>query len=386
MKIAIVHDELMRRGGAEQVVRCFHQAFPKAPIYTMAYQPENTYAEFKECHIITSWMQKIVSNEKTMRRLFFPLGVWAMQQLDVTGYDVVLISSTYSAKYVKVSPNALVINYCHTPFRLAWYPESYKQYTTATGLKKIAFNTVIKILRKIDYEAAQRTGFFIANSTEIRGKIRNIYHFNKKIDIIKPPVNCDAFYISDYTKDYYLVVSRLESYKKVDLVVDTFNSLGYPLIIVGKGSQENELRKRAKRNITFKSGISSKEMAELYTHCKALIFPQHEDYGITPLEANASGRPVIAYGKGGVLDTMIPLTIEGDASQATAIFFDKQNPENLAAAIEKFNQVNFNPKFIRRHAEQFHESKFVENIRNYVNTLYKQSASPKKTIPEKLFK
>jgi glycosyltransferase involved in cell wall biosynthesis len=370
MKIAIVHDELMRRGGAEQVVRCLHKAFPQAPIYTMAYQPELTYSDFKECTIKTSWMQHIVSDEKSMRRLFFPLGLWAMQQLDVTGYDVVFISSTYAAKYVKISPSSLVVTYCYTPFRLAWAPLSYNQYLKARGLLKVAFDFVIQTLRKIDYQAAQRTDHFIAMTDETRERIKEAYHFTKNIPLIKPPVNCDCFYVSEQTGDYYLVVSRLESYKKVDLVVETFNKLGYPLIIVGKGSQETELRKKAKKNITFKSGISSQEMADLYAHCKAFIFPQHEDYGITPLEANASGRPVIAYSKGGVLDTMLPLHTHQDASKATAVFFGSQDVESLSAAIMEASQVTFDPVFIRKHAEKFHESKFVEQIKDYINDTF----------------
>jgi glycosyltransferase involved in cell wall biosynthesis len=383
MKIAIVHDELMRRGGAEQVVRCFHKAFPEAPIYTMAYQANLTYSDFSDCTIKTSWMQSIVSNEKNMRRLFFPLGLLAMQQLDVTGYDVILISSTYGAKYVKMSPTSLVINYCHTPFRLAWYPESYKQYTSASGIKKWMFDVVIKLLRIIDYKAAQRTDIFIANSTETKNKIKSAYNFTKHISLIKPPVNCDLFYVSEQIRDYYLVVSRLESYKKVDLVIDTFNELGYPLIIVGKGSQEIELKKKAKRNITFKSGISSQEMADLYAHCKAFIFPQHEDYGITPLEANASGRPVIAYSKGGVLDTMIPLYTNTDASKATAVFFDNQDVKSLITAINKANEVTFDPSFIRKHAEKFHENRFVEKIREYIYYSYHEIKG--KSLVEKHF-
>jgi glycosyltransferase involved in cell wall biosynthesis len=366
MKIAIVHDELIRRGGAEQVVKCFHLAFPQAPIYTMVYQADLTYPEFKECTIITSWYQKFVSNEQAMKWFFFPFGLLAMKQLNLRKYDVVLISSTYAAKYVKISPHALVINYCHTPFRLAWEPSSYAQYNRANGIKKIMYDWLIALLKKIDYKAAQRTDFFIANTNETRDRIKRAYRYLKPIDIIQPPVDCSRFYISDEPKGYYLVVARLEAYKKVDLVIRTFNELGFPLIIVGRGSMERELRKMAGPHIVFRSGLNSEELAKLYAGCKALVFPQHEDYGITPLEANASGRPVIAYAKGGVLETMIPY--EGNSKQATAVFFNKQTENALSVALREFEKINFDTDFIRTHAEKFGQERFVNAIQDYVAT------------------
>lgn len=368
MNIAIVHDELMRRGGAEQVVLCFHKAFSHAPIYTMAYQPNLTYPEFKSCDIRTSLFQKVVSNERSMKKLFFPLGVIAMKLLDLTKFDVVLISSTYAAKYVKISPNALVINYCYTPFRLAWNPESYAEYNNTSGIKKTIFDSIIKILRKIDFRAAQRTDFFIAMTNETKERIQKAYKPDNNIELIKPPVDCSKFYISPNIKDYYLVVSRLEYYKKVDLVIRAFNKLGYPLIIVGRGSKESELKKMAKSNIIFKNGLSNEEIAKLYSECKAFIFPQHEDYGITPLEANASGRPVIAYGQGGVLETMVPFT--NDSNTATALFFEKQEVDYLINAVLLFENIKFNSNFIRSHAEKFHEDLFVDKIKAFVLNKY----------------
>lgn len=364
MKIAIVHDELMRRGGAEQVVLCFHRAFPEAPIYTLAYQPDATYPEFKDCEVHTSWYNKVIKNEKLMKALFFPVGLVAMQQLDVTGFDVVLMSSTYCAKYVKLSPNTIVINYCHTPFRLAWYPESYAEYLNAKGLKKWAYDFVVNTLQKIDLKAAKRTNFFITNAQEVALRIKDKYQFKGEVPVIKPSANIDNFYVSNEVKDYFLVVCRLEFYKKADLVVKAFNELGLPLIVVGKGSKEEELKTMAKSNITFKKGISAEELGKLYAECKALVFPQEEDYGITPLEAASSGRPVIAFGKGGVWETMIPYV--GNEKEATALFFEEQTVKSLKDAILKFNTLNFDSQFIRNHAEKFRSEIFIENIKNYV--------------------
>ena len=375
MKIAIVHDELVRRGGAERVVLAFHNAFPKAPIYTLVHNPKLTYSEFKDADIHYSWFQRVASDEFSLKKMFFPFGLFAMQGLDMSGFDVILISSTYVAKFINPSKNCLVINYCHTPFRLAWYPEYYRDYSDARFIKKMAYNIVIGILKKIDYKKAQRTDYFIANSKEIKNKISAAYDWTGDIEIINPPVDYKDFYLSDKKKDYFLVVSRLEHYKKVDLVIDVFNTLGFPLMIVGKGSQSIRLKNLARSNITFLEGVSNKELAKLYAKCKALIFPQHEDYGITPLEANASGRPVIAYSKGGVLDTMIPY--KGDNKKATALFFHEQNPKALLNAIDEFLMTRFDPIFIRKHAEKFEVSRFIQQIKKFVMSKYEEQKNNK---------
>jgi len=195
------------------------------------------------------------------------------------------------------------------------------------------------------------------------------YHQENEIKVINPSVKVENFYVSDAVSDYYLVVSRFENYKKVDLIINTFNILNdKKLIIVGKGSMESELKKNAGGNISFVNGLNLDELAKMYANCKALIFPQHEDYGITPLEANASGRPVIAYGKGGVLDTMIQF--EGDASKATALFFEEQTVDSIIEAINLFETLNFDPKFIRSHAEKFADHVFIEKIRSFVLEKY----------------
>jgi len=365
MKLAIVQDDLMRRGGAEQVTLSFHKAFPDAPIYTLCYQPELTYPEFKTCTVKTSWYQNVATDESKMKKFFFPIGLIAMSQLNIEGYDVVLMSTTFCAKYVKIPKGTLVITYCHTPFRLAWRPESYESVAGAKGLKKIVYNTVISILRNIDRKSAQKTDYFITNAKEIVDRIRHAYDVKNEIVVINPGVKTQNFKVSSEIKDYYLVVSRFEPYKKVDLIVKSFNENGKQLIIVGNGSKADELKAMAKKNITFKSRVSKEELCDLFSKCKALIFPQLEDYGITPLEANASGRPVIAYGKGGVLETMIPYT--KNAKEASALFFEEQTEASLMRAIELFEQLEFDPVFIRNHAEKFDEQVFVKKIQNFVS-------------------
>lgn len=200
-------------------------------------------------------------------------------------------------------------------------------------------------------------------------RIKEAYHPKNNVTVLHPSVKCANFYLSDEIKDYYLVVSRLEPYKVVDMVVEAFNQMpNRKLLVVGKGSMDKQLLSIAKPNITFIQGLDTKDLSRIYSECKALIFPQHEDYGITPLEANASGRPVIAYGKGGVLDTMIKY--EGNANLATALFFYKQNTISLIEAITKFETLKFNSTYIRMHAEKFDDSIFIEEIRAFVEEKY----------------
>jgi glycosyltransferase involved in cell wall biosynthesis len=380
VKIAIVHDELVRKGGAEQVVLSFLKAFPFAPIYTLSYNADKTYPEFKNYNIKTSWFGKFVKDEHNLKRFFFPFAVWAMRKIHLKGYDVVLQSTTHCAKYIKVDPGTLVITYCHTPFRLAWRPDTYEEVVQSNWVRRQIYQVVISMLRKIDKFHAERTDWFLTNSREVVSRILFAYHPKHRVTVINPPVKCRNFYVSEEIEDYYLVVSRFEPYKKVDLVIETFNEMpGKKLVIVGKGSMESELKSKAKGNISFFSGLTAQELAEKYSKCKAFIFPQLEDYGITPLEANASGRPVIAYGKGGVLDTMIPVK-EGDGKRATSVFFNEQTTEALSAAIEYFESLNFDPVFISNHAEKFDELHFVEKLQDFIY------AKSKNTIEEPIKK
>lgn len=371
MKIALVHDELVRRGGAEQVLLSFHRAFPDAPIYTLSYNPDSTYQEFKKCNIITSWFGKFIKDDKNLKRFFFPFGVWAMQRLKVQEYEVILQSTTHSSKYVDTDDNALIITYCHTPFRLVWRPNSYEKVAEAGFIKRKMYDTVIRILKKIDRRSSRNTDWFITNAEEVVQRIKLAYRPKNPITVINPPVKCKNFFVADSTEDYYLVVSRFEPYKRVDLVIEAFNNLkDKKLIIVGKGSMEESLKKRAGKNVKFLQALNSGELAEVFAKCKALIFPQLEDYGITPLEANASGRPVIAFGRGGVLDTMIP--VENDPKIATAVFFNEQTVDSLTCAINQFESLSFDPGFIRKHAEKYDEAIFIEKIREFVTQKFSE--------------
>ena len=362
--MAIVHDMIVDRGGAERVLYYFHLAFPNAPIYTTAYIPNSTYPEFQTSIIHSTWYDKIATTNDKYRKLYFPLGYIASKSIDLREYDIVLQSTTHGAKYAKYKHDAIIISYCYTPFRLVWDTNSYDNVSSAKGIKKILFHLVIKYLQKADYDAAQRPNYFLAMTQETASRISSCY--NKKVDfILNPPVDCNKFIVSDVIEDYYLIVSRLEPYKKVDLAIRVFNRLGIPLKIVGSGTQKEYLRSIANNNIEFMRGISDEDLVQLYSKSKGLIFPQHEDYGITPLEANASGRPVIAFSNGGVLETMVPYN-GINANTATAVFFDEQTEESLIEAIKKIDSINFNSSEIRKHAEKFDVPIFIKRFKESV--------------------
>lgn len=359
MKIAIIHDDLMRRGGAEQVALALHRIYPNAPIYTLCYRPNLTYPEFKEAKVITSIYQKFVKTESQMKVWFYPFGFWAMRLLKIKGYDLVILSSTYASKYANIEKGTRVINYCHNPFRLAWYPESYVGYSSSKGIKRWLYNFITSRLRKIDYRFARMCTTTVVNSEVVKQRISNVYSIEAD-SVINPPINLLKFHPIQIKEDHYLVVSRLETYKKVDLVIKAFNLSGKSLVIIGNGSQSETLKRMAKKNIVFKHDLSSEKLAQEYAKAKALVFPQFEDFGITPLEANASGTPVIAYGMGGVLETIIAYP----QPAATGLFFMEQSTTALNEAIERFEKIGdvFKETDLLKNPQRFSFERFSQKI------------------------
>lgn len=355
-KIAIAHDWLTNMGGAEKVVINFKQIYEEAPIYTISYNEKNLDKELRNIDVRTSFIQKLPKGHKK-HQMYLPFMPTAWEQFDFNDYDVVLSSSSSCAKGIITSPDTVHICYCHSPMRYAW--EFYNEYMERENLgklKKLLIKYIMNYIRIWDRASADRVDYYIANSKNVAKRIYK--HYGIEADVIHPPVKGSYFNISDIDEDYFLIVSRLVPYKRVDLAVEVFNELGLPLVVIGGGSQLEYLKSIAKPNVKIMGRQPDEVIKEHYAKCRAFIFPGEEDFGITPLEAQASGRPVIAYGKGGALETVV--------EDKTGLFFDEQTKESLKSAILKFEDMTWNKNEIREHALTFDEEIFKEKIRKYV--------------------
>ena len=356
-KIALVFDWMTIPGGAEKVNLVLHKMFPDATIFTSVLNEEKVRG-FEEAKIKTSFIQKMPF-AKTYHQIYLGMMPYAYELFDLSDYDIVISSSHSCAKGVITKPETLHISYCHTPMRYAWdnWHEYIQQYKMNPLIKFFGKKRIHKI-RMWDRLSAERVDHFIANSNTTKRRIQKYY--NKPATVIYPMINKKDHKIAEKTKGYFLAVGRLIPYKKFDLIVDTFNKTGLPLKIAGTGIMEKELREKAKSNIEFLGYVNDQKLQTLYRECEALIFPQIEDFGITPLEAMASGRPVIALGKGGALDTII--------DGKTGIFFKNQTVPSLQKAVETYTKTkeSFNPQEIRSHAENFDTKEFQKHFMKHL--------------------
>ncbi|MEJ5186118.1 MAG: glycosyltransferase [Candidatus Geothermincolales bacterium] len=362
MKIALVHDWLTNLAGSERVLLALHELYPEAPIYTSVFVPEE-FPQLKGAEVRTSFLQKIPLARK--RHQLFPyLRTVAFERFDLSGFDVVISSCHAEAKGVLTRPETLHICYCYTPIRYYW--SGYHHYLDnprfgpLNPLARALMPFMINYLRVWDRCAADRVDVFVAISRHVADRIRKYYR--REAEVIYPPVNASLFRVSERVDDYFLLVGRLIPYKRADLVVEAFNRLGLPLKVVGTGSELESLRSLARPNVEFLGRVGDAELAELYSRCLALIFPQEEDFGIVPLEAMASGRPVIAYRAGGATETVV----EGK----TGVFFDRQEVETLVETVRTFRPEDFDPETIRKHALAFDLPVFQERIRRFVERTY----------------
>jgi glycosyltransferase involved in cell wall biosynthesis len=359
MKVALVHDYLNQMGGAERVVIALHEIFPDAPIYTSIYDPARVDPAFQKMDIRTSFMQKLPLVTKH-HQPYLPLYPFAMEQLDLRGYDLVLSSSSAFGKGVITRPETLHICYCHTPMRWCW---NYEEYVERERLGKVARTILpflITKLRTWDQISAMRVDHFVANSPIVAERIRKYYRCEAMY--IPPPVEASRFPFDPTieAENYFLILSRLVPYKRIDLAIEACNQLQLPLVIIGGGRDLERLKRMAGPTIRFLGKLSDKEVIHYYTHCRAFIFPGEEDFGITPLEAQACGRPVIAYGAGGALATII--------DGITGIFFHEQTVKSLMTALASFNEHMFNPLVIHNHALEFDISRFQHRILQFIET------------------
>ena len=355
MKLAIVVSWLNQYGGAERVLEVLHEMYPDAPIFTSIHWPEALPQTYRSWDIRVSPLNRLPLI-KRRHQLFLPLYPLAFEGFDLSEYDVVLSMPSAFAHGVRTPPETLHICYCLTPARFLW---NYHAYVEREGIGRVArwfLPPFLTALRLWDRAAADRVDHFVAISEVVQQRIAQ--HYRRDADIIYPPVNTNAFSPTEEHGDYFLIVSRLVPYKRVDLAVRAFNELGLPLYIIGGGRDASALQAMAGPNIRFLGRVDDSEMKDYLSGCRALIFPGEEDFGLTPLEAMAAGRPVIAYAAGGATETII----EG----VTGEFFHAQTPESLAEAVRDFDERGYDSALLCQHAEQFSRQVFKERLGGFI--------------------
>jgi glycosyltransferase involved in cell wall biosynthesis len=370
MRIAIVHHWFVTQGGGERVAEVIGGMFPEADLFTLVADPSLVPPGLAKRRTTSSFLQKVPGARKIHRHLL-PLYPFAVEQLDLTDYDLVLTSDSGPMKGVITHQNAIHICYCHSPMRYLW--DSYHAYAgQMSRLSRFVFSLSAHYVRGWDYQAAQRVTHFIANSEYVARRISHYYR--RGSTVIHPPIDTEKAVLAKSPGDYYLAVGRLVAYKRTEILIEACNQLGRPLHIVGDGPEIKRLRAIAGPTIQFLGKLSSAELWHTYAHCRALLFAADEDFGMVPLEAQACGRPVVAYGKGGSLETVRGYHDRAgrpvrDDEDATGVFFYEQNADAVARAILRFEAIEdeFSPEAIQAHARQFDTSVFVEKLRQFVS-------------------
>jgi glycosyltransferase involved in cell wall biosynthesis len=359
LKIALVHDHLVQDGGAEKVLKAFCELYPKSPIFTIVYDKNGTNSFFVDKVVKTSYIQKIPGGVKNYQ-WYLSLMPSAVENQCLDDYDLIISSASSFAKGVITRPGVKHICYCHTPTRYLWNDShNYLRELKVHWLIKKILPLTLNKLRLWDRLAAERVDYFIANSQTVSERIKKYY--NREAVVIYPPVDIDRFKISNSPKQYFLAGGRLVAYKRFDLIVKAFSRLGIPVKIFGIGPELSYLKKIAKLNVEFLGKIDDAKKIELYSNCLAYINPQEEDFGITTIEAMASGRPVIAYHAGGAKETVL--------DGITGEFFEEQIWEDLAESILRFDESKYNPEVIREHAEKFSVDNFKLKFKEFIDSL-----------------
>jgi glycosyltransferase involved in cell wall biosynthesis len=364
LRVAIIQYWLTSYGGAERVLEQWAELFPHADFYTLVASEDGIPPALRGRNVKASFVNRL-PGAKRWHRHFLPFYPLALEQFDLNGYDLVISSESGPAKGVITAPWTCHICYCHTPMRYLW--DMYHEYRKKMNpLTRTIFSVTAHYAREWDLSSASRVDYFAANSRHIAARIRKYYR--RESTVIYPPVNVSAGYISQQIEDYYLVVGRLVPYKRIDLAVEACNRLGRRLLIVGVGPEYKRLRKLAGPTIQFLGKVEDFALRDIYAHCRALLFPAEEDFGIVPVEAQSFGRPVIAYGRGGVLETVTCLLPGRDPEGASGMFFQVQSPEALGQAIVAFeeNESSFRADWIRAQALRFDSERFKEQFTNFI--------------------
>ena len=354
MHLALVHDWLNQIGGAEDVLETLVEMFPGAPVHTSMYWQEGMPPEYCAWDIRTTWMDALPGIYRH-HQPYLPLYPLTFARLRLSGYDVVLSNKSGFCHGVRTD-GAIHICYCLTPTRYVWNFEGYAAREALSPAAKITLRPIIGLVRRWDYRAAQRVDHFIAISREIQARIHRYY--NRDSIIIHPPVNTARFSPTSAHDDYYLIVSRLIPYRCIDLAVRAFNRLGLPLVIAGHGRDRSRLEAEAGPNVTFLGRVPDAQLPDLFARCRAYVLPGVEDFGIAPLQAQATGRPVIARRAGGALDTVV----EGE----TGVFFDEPTSEALGATVRAFDPDRIDPHACVQNAARFDAGVFKRKLMQFV--------------------
>jgi glycosyltransferase involved in cell wall biosynthesis len=361
-RVAIVHEWLSSMRGGEKVVEAFCGMFPGADIHTLFHVPGSVSGAIEAHPIHTSFLQKFPF-AKSHYRYYLPLFPSAIERLLPDEYDLVISSHHSVAKGVRTGKRTLHLCYCHTPMRYIW--DLFDEYfgpersgiITRTGARLFR-----GYLQRWDRQTADRPHLYIANSQNIRRRIRETYE--RDAVVIYPPVDTASFEVSRTDRGYFLVAGALVPYKRVDVAVQAFNASGDRLVIAGDGPERARLERASKRNIEFRGYVTDAELRHLFAGCRSLVFPGEEDFGIIPVEAMASGKPVIAFGRGGALETVV--------DGVTGVLFSEQTPAGMRAALGTFGQTGFDPQLIRSHAERFDRKVFLEGMTELIETQWEE--------------
>jgi glycosyltransferase involved in cell wall biosynthesis len=378
-RTALVHHWLVTRGGGERVAEVLAGIFPQAPIFTLLQRDQGTPRGLKQRRIVTSPLQRIPLASR-MHRHFLPLYPWAVERLDLRGYSLVIVSDSGPVKGVRLDPNAVEVCYCHAPMRYLW--DDYEGYAASMSWPvRAAFRATAGRVRRWDYAAAQRVTHFLANSRNVQARIKKFY--GRDSTVLYPPI--DTWRGAEWmakkipTEDFYLHAGRLVPYKRVDLLIQACNRMGRRLVIAGGGPEEAKLRAMAGPTIEFLGQLDTEQLWAQYARCRALLFGALEDFGMVALEAESCGRPVIAYGAAGSLETMRgQATAEGPA---TGVWFPEQTVDSVIAGIQQFEsrEHEFDPAANAAFAQKFDIAHFITGFKQFLRDVL-----PRENWPEEL--
>src|SRR5882724_2280999 len=354
-RIAVFHDNFAQMGGAEKVAEEIYNLLPGAKLHTTAVVPEILSEGLRKVKIKTSWMQYLPGLKRHFRHyfLFYP---FAVESVDLSSYDLIVSSCFGYAKGVQKRRDAIHVCYCHTPMRWVWRYEDYSERAAFGSLSRHFLPLLLSALKRWDLRAARRPDYFIANSQAVAKRIKTFY--GRDSIVIPPPIDVSRFQPDPVREDYYLVMSRLVPYKRIDLAVEACTIMNRKLLVVGDGPDRARLEKIAGRSIRFLGRQSDEAVARYAARCRALLFPGEEDFGMTPLEVNAAGRPVIAFRAGGALETVV----EG----RTGLFFDQPDVTSLMQVIKDFESCNWNAQELRAHAAKFDRAVFARRLIDFL--------------------